>query len=338
MYKFCYIHNSQWHYNVVSFWWWNIPYTSQLCRVGLFLKGTSVKLQCLVFCLLTSACSSKPNSGIIFFQEIFPNPPSHLPPFLPDYFPCPFAVLSVPGTSLCFSTCYTVMLYCHCLSFPHLCPLRVWSSWGQKANLLPVVLARALDLVGAQWIPAEWMGFFPSISEDVDVEDNRCFFYLISNPSISQIFIPLHMTILLWMCIVGAFFEYSQCRRERRKRRNLYWVVTLRTFSINIKNHLRNNLCVSTIISIIQKLSLRKIKKLVNRTPDDRGGIHLTPSNTTLPLQGEEGVMGTLGCGRSRSWMVGWGLMLWTIWHVLKSICPPSCCLLTPNFSPLHEW
>lgn len=104
MYKFCYIHNSQWHYNVVSFWWWNIPYTSQLCRVGLFLKGTSVKLQCLVFCLLTSACSSKPNSGIIFFQEIFPNPPSHLPPFLPDYFPCPFAVLSVPGTSLCFST------------------------------------------------------------------------------------------------------------------------------------------------------------------------------------------------------------------------------------------
>lgn len=110
MYKFCYIHNSQWHYNVVSFWWWNIPYTSQLCRVGLFLKGTSVKLQCLVFCLLTSACSSKPNSGIIFFQEIFPNPPSHLPPFLPDYFPCPFAVLSVPGTSLCFSTCYTVLL------------------------------------------------------------------------------------------------------------------------------------------------------------------------------------------------------------------------------------
>lgn len=178
-----------------------------------------------------------------FFQEIFPDPPSHLPPFLPDYFPCPFAVLSVPGTSLCFSTCYTVMLYCHCLSFPHLCPLRVWSSWGQKANLLPVVLARALDLVGAQWIPAEWMGFFPSISEDVDVEDNRCFFYLISNPPISQIFIPLHMTILLWMCIVGAFFEYSQCRRERRKRRNLYWVVTLHTFSINIKNHLRNNLC-----------------------------------------------------------------------------------------------
>lgn len=159
-----------------------------------FFEGTSIKLRCSVFHLLTPACSSKLNNRIISPPtRNLPRPSSHLTPSPRGCFGCPYS--TVPGASLNFSTCYTVLYWivivCHFSS-----PLRLRSSRGQKTTLLPVVSRRPR--------PSRCLMNTGLINGVLSFPFRRCWcwrqqmhFYLTSNSQIPQISIPSHMTILL---------------------------------------------------------------------------------------------------------------------------------------------
>lgn len=204
MHKFCCIHNSQWHYNVLSFWQWNALFPSQYCRAVIFFKTHLSEASML--------CLSSSNSYLFLktqfrnFPRKLPRPPSHLPTSLYPRLlsmPLPYA-LTVPDGSLYFSTCYTVALYCHCLSFPHLCSLRLWYSWGQKTTLLPVV-SMSSRLSGCSTNNC-WMDGLPSFpfSRYWWWRPQMQFLSYIKFPNFSNT-TPSQMPFLLWMCIVGDF-------------------------------------------------------------------------------------------------------------------------------------
>lgn len=161
-----------------------------------FFKRTSLKPRCSVFHLLTPTCSWKPNSGI--FPGNFPDPPpTYLPPFTPGYFQCPYPTLSqslmVLSILVLVTLWHCIVIVCHFLT----CVLSGCDILEDRRQLYCQWLAWALDLAGAQQITAEWMGFLPFLSVDIDDEDHRCNFYLTSNSQISQI--P-HLHKCLFFC------------------------------------------------------------------------------------------------------------------------------------------
>lgn len=142
---------------------------------------------------------------------------------------------------------HCIIIVCHFLVY---CPLRLWSSWGQKTTPLPVVSRR------------------PRSAEcsDVDDENNRCIFNLISNFQIHQILsIPSHMPILLLrVSIAGAFLNVSQVE-EKGEKKQLLLMVTAHIFSINIKNNLHKTYKVSLSLLIIS-IIFQRDKRIHHRS------------------------------------------------------------------------